>query len=115
MSTVAIIARTRFEGFHCWPGAPEEVKFLRDLHRHEFHVKVWKIVNHDDRDVEFILYKRQIDNAIAFAQHTNNVDNWSCERWARAIGDAVQADGVEVSEDGENGAEWVRNTNGNGA
>lgn len=103
----AIISRTRFEGFHCWPDAPEEVAFLRVNHRHEFHVKVWKIVTHDDRDIEFILFKREVDKCIRTLQETQDVSHWSCEMWAREIGQHLDADGVEVSEDGENGAEWI--------
>lgn len=104
----AIFSRTRFEGFHCWPDAPNDVAFLRVVHRHEFHVTAFKKVNHDDRDVEFILYKRRIDNAIEALKDGNNVEHWSCERWAREIGELVEADCVEVSEDGENGARWMR-------
>ena len=31
-----IRVRTTFEGFHCWPSAPNEVAFLRNVHRHLF-------------------------------------------------------------------------------
>lgn len=103
-----IFSRTRFEGFHCWPNAPDEVAFLRANHRHEFHVRAWKIVRHDDRDVEFILFKRVLDRAIKAIQTTQDVRHWSCEKWAATIGQLVEADSVEVSEDGENGAQWVR-------
>ncbi len=108
----AIICRTRFEGFHCWPDAPDEVAFLRTQHRHEFHVTARKIVRHDNRDVEFILYKRRIDEAIHHLRRTNSVEYWSCERWASEIGEEVEADFVEVSEDGENGGQWIRENNG---
>jgi hypothetical protein len=104
----AIFSRTRFEGFHCWPSAPQEVAFLRQLHRHEFHVTAFKKVNHSEREIEFILYKRRVDEAIVALNSTNDTTNWSCERWAEMIGHEVEADCVEVSEDGENGARWMR-------
>ena len=28
---ISIIVTTRFEGFHCWPAAPDEVAFLRNV------------------------------------------------------------------------------------
>jgi hypothetical protein len=101
-----IFCRTRFEGFHCWPDAPDEVRFLRDPHRHEFHVRVWHEVNHDNRDIEFILYKRSVDMLIRTAKMHEDTMHWSCETWARYIGERMQAATVEVSEDGENGAVW---------
>jgi hypothetical protein len=102
-----IFITTRFEGFHCWPDAPDEVAFLRSPHRHIFHVRCWRTVDHDDRDIEFIQWKRQIDFSIRTLAGENDTMKWSCETWARAIGGTVDADTVEVSEDGENGAVWI--------
>lgn len=104
-----IVVRTRFEGFHQWKEAPEEVAFLRELHRHEFHVEVFVEVTHHNRDVEFILLKRQVNKLIEETQATlaDRVHLWSCERWAEHIGTSI--DGctfVAVSEDGENGGYW---------
>lgn len=101
-----IFIRTRFEGFHHWPDAPQEVAFLRDLHRHEFHVRVWTQVDHEDRAIEFILFKRIVDRTIQSLQSTRDTKTWSCEMWAREIGALSAAEAVEVSEDGENGAVW---------
>jgi len=100
----------RFEGFHRWPEAPPEVAFLRTRHRHVFHVKAWKSVKHDDRDVEFILLKREVEGFCqARSQYEkehgpNDITNWSCEKWARTLIEEFYLDGCEVSEDGENGA-----------
>lgn len=99
----------QFEGFHCWPDAPDVVGFLRDRHRHMFHVKAWKRVAHDDRDVEFILLRRQLVGAVARKLETFDGDgeatrNWSCEHWARWLIDGYALTRCEVSEDGENGA-----------
>ena len=98
-----VFCRTSFEGFHCWPDAPDEVGFLRFRHRHTFHVEVKVGVVHGDRDVEFILLKRDVDG---FIKETlkGDTSNWSCERWAAEILERFDADEVTVSEDGENGA-----------
>jgi len=105
----SITVRTRFEGLHCYPNAPEEVSFLRNLHRHVFHVDVTLTVFHDDRDVEFFILQREIDKFIS--EHVSQLDNKSCEMIARTIFNYIfdkysnrDYYEVSVSEDGENGA-----------
>jgi 6-pyruvoyl-tetrahydropterin synthase len=99
-----VYCTTSFEGFHCWPDAPEPVAFLRVLHRHRFNVRVEVRVRHDDRDVEFILLRRAVEVEIARVQATKDVKTWSCERWASHLLETFEAVRVEVNEDGENGA-----------
>ena len=98
---------TSFEGFHKYPNAPEGVDFLKNLHRHIFHLKVFIEVFHDDRDIEFILFKRFVDTIPL----EHNLNNMSCEMIADYIRDSI-ADKypnrkikIEVSEDLENGCE----------
>ena len=60
-----VIVKLQVEGLHNWPDAAKvfpEVGFLSDLHRHMFHITCKKKVNHDDRDVEFIMFKRDIQD-----------------------------------------------------
>ncbi len=83
--------------------------FLRDRHRHVFHVRAEKVVRHADRDVEFILLKRAVDAEVKEICGDEATDTWSCERWAFELLQRVQLDKVEVSEDGENGAIVERN------
>lgn len=97
---------TQFEGFHKYPDAPAGVEFLKDLHRHQFHLKIWAEIFHNDRDIEFILFKRYIDSLIK----ENNFNFKSCEM----ISDDLQKEisskypdrqiRIEVSEDKENGS-----------
>lgn len=102
--------KTQFEGFHCWPQAPEQVKFLRDRHRHLFHVTVWLEQEHNDRDIEYIMTKWDLDNLIKkmktdLEAYVNG--NASCEMMAEYIYDNITLGRnveVEVTEDGENGA-----------
>lgn len=113
----AITIRTQFEGIHCWPEAPEEVKFLRDPHRHIFQIRANVEVDHNDRDVEFIMLKHRVDNWLkTMYSQTSEGSVWqmgrmSCEQVAEeAINVIQQFVGVHrtvtvfVSEDGENEA-----------
>lgn len=99
-----VFCRTSFEGFHRWPDAPDEVAFLRDRHRHIFHVEAWKPVTHESRDIEFILLKREVDHIIKSKLLGGSVSFWSCESWAMFLADALGLSKCIVSEDGENGA-----------
>jgi hypothetical protein len=101
-----VYCQTRFIEFHCWPHAPESVKFLRSQHRHEFHVKVTARTKHDNRDIEFITLKLQTDDAIK-DMRTNWTGTASCEQMCVGIISRLKdlmIHSVEVSEDGENGA-----------
>jgi len=109
---------TDFRGFHQWLGAPDEVAFLRDLHRHTFYVEVAIPVQHHDRDLEFFLVQRQIDTILAGLYRvqgtTGNVEGYnlgerSCEMIATELGNQLFDDypqvnelTISVSEDNEN-------------
>lgn len=96
------------EGMHCYPDAPEGVEFLRHPHRHMFHFKVELEVFHDDRDVEFILFKRELQQL--YEGGILELDYKSCEMIADDLATYIMAHYPErrititVSEDGENGA-----------
>lgn len=103
---------TSFIDFHCWPQAPDVVKYLRSLHRHKFNVRVQVRVKHDDRDVEFHCLKSDVDSAIVDLRRELQVhegQSMSCEMLARSLLVRMQRAGyivafVEVDEDGECGA-----------
>jgi hypothetical protein len=104
---ISVYIRTTFEGFHRWKEAPQELLYLRDYHRHIFHVEVIYKVKHGDRDKEFITLKNRMDDYLM--KWKNKYFDESCEQIAMDI--AMSRDdieGVRVSEDGENGAYiWV--------
>lgn len=100
--------RVQFEGFHRWANAPSEVAFLRDRHRHLFHVRVEWLVAHVDREREFFIEQRKVMQAIARLQCNQSCEEWSCEEWALRIMGETGAWSVEVSEDGENGSRVSR-------
>lgn len=104
---IRIFATTQFEGFHRWPSAPPATAYLRDRHRHVFHVRAELEVEHGDRAVEFITLKGELNRLIEEARGPMT-EEWSCEHWASYLLGALQLDKVEVSEDGENGAVVTR-------
>ena len=103
----SIVVSLRVEGIHCWPDCDiAEVSFLRDPHRHVFHIKAKKPVTHADRDIEIIMLKREIQT---FLSHTFgptcNFESMSCEHIAQKLVRVFELSYCEVLEDGENGAE----------
>jgi hypothetical protein len=106
------------EGIHCYPAAATDpalatkdeydVSFLATPHRHIFHFKVWIEVEHLDRAIEFIQFKRWLENL--YKEGTLELDYKSCEMMAEDLYDTIairypdREIWIEVSEDGENGA-----------
>lgn len=109
-----IIVRFQIEGFHNWPAAKKllpKVAFLSDRHRHVFYVECKKAVSHSDRDVEIILFKREVTQylfkkyAKAGAPHVCEFGAMSCEMIAEELLKKFQLEYCSVLEDNENGAE----------
>jgi hypothetical protein len=109
----------RKEGIHCYPAAATnpklntageyDVSFLANPHRHIFHFRVSIDVFHNDRDIEFIQFKRWLESLYNGANTVLALDWKSCEMIADdlyvQIADRYPGRNVviEVSEDGENG------------
>lgn len=108
-----VIVKLQVDGTHNWPMAANffpEVAFLSDIHRHVFHITLKKAVNHDDRDVEFIMFKRDVldylrDKYYDFNSRTHAFGAMSCEMIARELLTHFDCRYVSVFEDDENGAE----------
>ena len=117
MSQDMIWVTFRKEGIHRYPAAGHDpklasgdeydVSFLQYPHRHMFHFKVYLEVFHDDRDVEFIQFKRWLENL--YNKGTLELDYKSCEMMADDLHGQISSKytdrkiWIEVSEDGENG------------
>lgn len=107
-----VVITFQLEGFHSWPRAPyvfPDVAFLADRHRHMFHFKLVKQVHHDDRDVEFIRWKREVVQWLQhqygeFGKAPLQFGTMSCEQIAKELLQKYDCTSVEVWEDGENGA-----------
>ena len=106
------------EGIHCYPAAadsPElatgdwdDVSFLGVPHRHIFHFRVAIKVTHNDRDIEFIQFKRWLERL--YSLEVLSLDYKSCEMMSDDLFDNISEKypgrniKIEISEDGENGA-----------
>mgnify|MGYP004110112867 CR=1 FL=1 len=111
----------RKEGIHKYPAALEDpklatgdeydVSFLGHPHRHIFHFKVWIEVFHDDRDIEFIQFKRWLEKM--YNEGTLQLDYKSCEMISDDLFVQItkrypgRRIAIDVSEDGENGSHAV--------
>lgn len=99
---------TKVVGFHQWPDAPDEVSFLQNRHRHEFHFKAGFIVQDSNRELEFFLKQRDLSRALTnlytFQGLGFKFGSRSCEMIAEELLEELDAAYVECSEDGENGA-----------
>jgi len=112
----------RREGVHCYPDAavnPQlktgdqyDVSFLASPHRHIFHFRVSIDVFHNNRDIEFIQFKRWLE---ALYVGTLELNYKSCEMIADDLYEQIAGRypgrdvAIEVSEDGENGCTIVYN------
>ena len=72
------------EGIHKYPAALEDpnladVSFLGYPHRHIFHFRVSITVLHNDRDIEFIQFKRWIESLFNSDDAVLALDYKSCE------------------------------------
>ena len=95
----------QFEATHNWPECPfDEVAYLRNEHRHLFHIKAFKRVYHDDRDTEFIMLKHTIEKYLNETYAEHKFGRKSCEMLARELAEKFDLCQIDVSEDNENGA-----------
>ena len=107
------------EGIHKYPAAltdpalatgdEYDVSFLGYPHRHTFHFKVWIEVFHDDRDIEFIQFKRWLEKL--YSEAVLQLDYKSCEMIAEDLAAVINERyperwvRISVAEDNENGCE----------
>jgi hypothetical protein len=105
------------EGIHCYPDAANnpqlatgdeyDVSFLASPHRHIFHFRVAIDVFHDDREIEFIQFKRWLVNL--YISNILQLNYKSCEMISDDLYMQIATKypnrdvWIEVSEDGENG------------
>lgn len=105
-----IILTTSFEATHHWPECPfEDVSFLKNEHRHIFHVIMKFNIAHNDRDIEFIRKKQEVNKFIQNNYSNRFLGTTSCEDIAETLLGKFAACYVAVLEDNENGAEIYEN------
>ena len=113
-----IFVRFQKEGIHKYPAAATDpalatgdeydVSFLATLHRHIFHFEVTIEVFHTNRDIEFIQFKRWLENQ--YSQNILELNYKSCEMISDDLYEVIATRYpdrniiISVSEDNENGA-----------
>jgi len=118
-----IFVRFQKEGIHKYSAAATDpnlatgdeydVSFLATPHRHIFHFEVSIEVFHNDRDIEFIQFKRWLENQ--YSQNILQLDYKSCEMISDDLYEVIATRYpdrnivIQVSEDNENGATIVYN------
>ncbi len=106
------------EGVHLYPAASndpalatgkwDDVSFLGYAHRHIFHFRVEISVTHNDRDIEFIQFKRWLESL--YSDGTLELNHRSCEMIAEELAEIIlnkypkRELKISVAEDNENGA-----------
>jgi hypothetical protein len=120
------------EGIHKYPaalddpklatGGWDDVSYLGYPHRHIFHFRVQIEVFHDDREIEFIQFKRWLQRLYDMAPDGSEghgdtevleLDYKSCEMISDELAEKIIAKYphreliIDVSEDGENGAHCI--------
>ena len=123
-ATRMIFVKFHKEGIHMYPAAATDpalatgdeydVSFLGTPHRHIFHFEVTIEVFHNDRDIEFIQFKRWLENL--YKGGTLELNYKSCEMISDDLYEQIATRYpernivIQVSEDNENGATIVYNT-----
>lgn len=100
------IVRFSVEGWHYWPEAHENRRYLRNSHRHVFEVEAQIELRHAEREIEF-------HDFLMFCKlhfPTGDLGPKSCETLATDLAKEItrtfpgRVVRVTVMEDGENGA-----------
>lgn len=112
-----VLTYNAIEGFHCWPDAPDECKYLASRHRHIFVIRCKVGVTHNERQVEIITRQHEIESYLQTRYFNCKGDganccdfgNMSCESIAEdLLNRFYDIDEVEVTEDGYGGATLTR-------
>lgn len=112
-----IIVTLQIEGIHFWKDAAKVepiMSYLALSHRHVFWITAEKIVTHSDRDVEFILFKRELidyfhRNFFDKEKGLCNFEGMSCEMISQDLLEAYDLESASCLEDNENGSKVYKN------
>lgn len=110
-----IFVKTQKEGFHFWKDAPAQISFLRNVHRHIFFIETYISIKHNNREIEFFMFKKEVESMITNIWYKYNLDNIGCSGVScEMISNELRTKIIElypkrevriyVSEDNENGS-----------
>ena len=112
MKKIFCVVNFQVEGIHYYKDAEGEEEFLKYPHRHVFHISVKIQQFHNNRDIEFIAFKRWVSK-----DFDNDFSYKSCEMISDTLHDKIidkytgRELEISVFEDGENGSvtTWSEN------
>ncbi len=117
MMQTSVIVKLTVLGLHCWPKAAEvmpEVAYLANLHNHHFEITCKKRVSEDDRQIELIQFRLEVEDYLKRNFYDEiykccNFKAMSCEHICKDLQEAFDLDYVSVWEDESVGAELIKN------
>ncbi len=90
-----VIIQFDIEGFHFYNGAPIEVSFLQNNHRHTFTIKAGYLVNDLNREKEIFICRDEIKDYLFESYGVPcKFNGMSCEMIAKEILDFAIEDGM---------------------
>lgn len=102
--TKFITIKLIYEATHNWPKCNlKEVKYLRSEHRHNFYIELSKEVSHNEREIEIIMFKHQVERFLQ-KKFNHKLGGMSCESLAELLLNKFNCSIVKVLEDNEVGA-----------
>lgn len=117
---INIVVQFQLEGIHRWKEVDavipnSTVSYLKFPHRHNFFFKCIKEVDHSNRSIEIIEFKRSVIDYLQNKYYIENsdccyFDNMSCEQIAIELCNVFNLESCEVLEDNENGALITKGT-----
>lgn len=110
----SIIVRTQFDFAHRYENATGDFHYLKNLHRHKFFVEIEVEVGHDDREIEFLALKKEIDKYISQCCDGKWKDTMSCEMMCKELFKQIvhlygldRKISISIFEDNENGGKMT--------
>lgn len=101
-----VVIKTQFPAIHRYPEATGQTAYLKHPHRHVFYVVMKWEVQDNNREIEFLKKKTEMNQFIQQELYNQNIGNLSCEDLAEMLSITFHANFVSVFEDNENGAEY---------
>lgn len=104
----SVIVKFDMDGFHYYPNAPQEVRFLQNPHRHTFAITAAFRVTDLNREIEIFIMRNKMQQFLS-GQYGNpcHFGSMSCEMIAAVLVDKFMdygLDYVEVWEEATGGA-----------
>lgn len=111
-----VIVKTQFEALHQWKTIPtgHPSAYLKNIHRHMFHIEMRFLVNDSDRQIEFFDMRQKVNKFLVSYYDLRDLPsglpmltNTSCEMIGETLLEFFKQCGcrwVQVLEDGEMGA-----------